>query len=94
MRYSCYIEEYRNEQNQICARLRDKASNKKILVTGKNVDKNHMLHFLSQAKIRQEIMPSIYEREGVDAVVVDGMPVEERENEIVVNVESGGYMFD
>ncbi|RKD28077.1 hypothetical protein [Lacrimispora algidixylanolytica] len=96
MRYSCYVDEYKNEQGRICARLRDKELNKKVSFTGNNVDKNHLLRFLSQAKISQEIMPSIFERDGDDIVAVRGELAIENEDEIVVNidVEFGGYIFE
>lgn len=96
MKYSCYVEEYKNEQGRICARLRDKESNKKISLIGNNFDKNHLLRFLSQAKMNQEIMPSIFERNGDDVIAVRGDLVMQNEAEIVVNinVEFGGYMFE
>ncbi len=65
---SCYIEEYKNEQGNICARLRDK----KVSITGVNADKNHLLWFLSQAKIDQHMMPTIFDRDGTDTVAVRG----------------------
>lgn len=96
MKYCCYIEEYKNEQNKLCARFRDKVSNKNVSVTGKNADKHHLLAFLSQAKLNQDIMPSIYQRDGDDIVSVKGTPVVEYEDEIVVNIdiEYGGYVFE
>lgn len=96
MRYSCYVDEYKNEQGRICARLRDKESNKKVSFIGNNVDKNHLLRFLSQAKTSQDIMPSIFERNGDDIVAVRGELAMENEDEIVVNidVEFGGYIFE
>ena len=60
VKISCYIEEYSNQNGKLCARLRDKASNKKVVLMGHNTDKNHLLRFLTQAKIHQDIMPTIY----------------------------------
>lgn len=94
MKYCCYIEEYKNEQGKLCARLRDKRTNKIVSIIGKNVDKNHLLRFLSQAKSNQEIMPSVYERDGSDIVAVKGISVLESENEIIIDVDSGGYIFE
>lgn len=59
VKISCYIEEYSNQNGKLCARLRDKASNKKVVLMGHNTDKNHLLRFLTQAKIHQDIMPTI-----------------------------------
>ena len=43
VKISCYIEEYSNQNGKLCARLRDKASNKKVVLMGHNTDKNHLL---------------------------------------------------
>ena len=59
VKISCYIEEYSNQNGKLCARLRDKASNKKVVLMGHNTDKNHLLRFLTQAKIHQDIMPTM-----------------------------------
>lgn len=92
----CYIEEYNNQNGKLCARLRDKVSNKKVVLTGHNTDKNHLLRFLAQAKIRQDIMPTIYDKEGVDIVAVRGYIVSDTPEEIEVNIdiEMGGYLFE
>lgn len=96
MKYCCYIEEYKNEQGRLCARLRDKVSNKIVSITGKNIDKDYFLRFISQAKTNLDVMPTVYERNGVDIVAVKGITVVESEDEIVVNIdnESGGYIFE
>ncbi|MFG6377552.1 MAG: hypothetical protein K1W19_04435 [Lachnospiraceae bacterium] len=93
---SCYIEEYRNQQGNICARLRDKVSNKRISIIGNNTDKNHLLRFLSQAKLNQQMMPTIFDRNGTDIVAVRGIVSSEDNEEIIINidVESGGYLFE
>ena len=64
IKLECYIEEYRNQKNFLSARLRDKKTNKKVVLVGENLDKNHLLRFLSQAKLNQDIMPTIYEQNG------------------------------
>ena len=93
---SCYIEEYKNHNNELCARLRDKESNKKVVLVGNNVDKNHLLTFLVQAKIHQDMMPTIYDREGADIVAVRGcvMSVTPEEIEVNIDIETGGYLFE
>ena len=96
VKISCYIEEYSNQNNKLCARLRDKASNKKVVLMGHNTDKNHLLRFLTQAKIHQDIMPTIYDKDGKDIVAVRGYIVSDAPDEIVVNIdiEMGGYLFE
>ncbi|MCI7157343.1 MAG: hypothetical protein MSC52_07185 [Solobacterium sp.] len=46
VKIDCYIEEYKNQSNCLSARLRDKKTNKKIILSGKNVNKEHLLKFL------------------------------------------------
>lgn len=96
VKISCYIEEYSNQNGKFCARLRDKASNKKVVLTGHNTDKNHLLRFLTQAKIHQDIMPTIYDKDGKGIVAVRGYIVSDAPEEIVVNIdiEMGGYLFE
>ena len=96
VKISCYIEEYSNQNGKLCARLRDKASNKKVVLTGHNTDKNHLLRFFAQAKIHQDIMPTIYDKDGKDIVAVRGYIVSDAPEEIVVNIdiEMGGYLFE
>lgn len=50
------LQEYRNQKNLLSALLRDKKTNKRIVLVGKNLDKNHLLRFLSQAKLNQDIL--------------------------------------
>ena len=71
VKISCYIEEYSNQNGKLCARLRDKTSNKKVVLMGHNTDKNHLLRFLAQAKIHQDIMPTIYDKD-VEGTSVSG----------------------
>lgn len=97
IKVSCYIEEYRGLLGTPCARLRDKETNKKIVITGKSADKQHLLSFLSSAKMNQQIMPTIFDRDGDDIVVVSGYVVGAgREDEIWVCIDSqaGGYSFE
>lgn len=96
VKISCYIEEYNNDYGVLCARLRDKVSNKRVSITGINADKNHLLRFLSQAKLNQQIMPTIFDKNGSDIVVVRGIIDSEDSDEIVINVdvENGGYLFE
>lgn len=64
VKFDCYIEEYKNQTGNLCVRLRDKETNKRIVLTGTNVDKEHLLRFLSQAKINNNLMPTVYNRGG------------------------------
>lgn len=93
---NCYIEEYNNEKGNLCARFREKETNKKVTMIGVNADKTHLIRFLSQAKLNQSIMPTIYEREGKDIIAVRGIIQLQNEDEIIINidVESGGYLFE
>lgn len=50
VKFDCYIEEYRNHTGNICARLKDKGTNKKIVITGKNADKEHLLRFFRKPR--------------------------------------------
>ena len=96
VKISCYIEEYSNQDGKLCARLRDKASNKKVVITGCDTDKNHLLWFLTQAKMHQDIMPTIYDKDGEDIVAGRGYIVSDAPEEKVVNIdiETGGYLFE
>lgn len=92
----CYIEEYKNQSGSMCVRLRDKHTNKKVVLTGKNADKEHLLRFLSQAKINNSLMPTVYDRNGSDIVAVRGYVISDTEDEIEVciDIENGGYLFE
>ena len=86
VKISCYIEEYSNQNGKLC----------KVVLMGHNTDKNHLLRFLTQAKIHQDIMPTIYDKDGKDIVAVRGYIVSDAPDEIVVNIdiEMGGYLFE
>ena len=96
IKISCYIEEYKNQRGAICARLRDKETNKKVILTGENADKEHLLRFLSQAKVNNNLMPTVYNRNGSDIVAVWGYVISDTEDEIEVciDIENGGYLFE
>lgn len=96
VKFDCYIEEYKNQTGNLCARLRDKETNRKIVLIGKNVDKEHLLRFLSQAKINNNIMPTVYNRDGSDIVAVRGYVTSDTvdEIEICIDIESGGYLYE
>lgn len=96
IKISCYIEEYKNQSGAICARLRDKETNKKVILTEKNTDKEHLLRFLSQAKVNNNLMPTVYNRTGSDIVAVRGYVISDTEDEIEVciDIENGGYLFE
>lgn len=92
----CYIEEYQNSRGVLSARLRDKDSDKIVILSGHNVNKSHFLNFLSQAKTHHDIMPTIYERNGFDSVAIRGCIVTTTSTYIEVNIdiETGGYLFE
>ena len=96
IKVNCFMEEYKNSEDNVCVRLRDKITNKKVVITGENIDKEHFLRILSQAKINQYIMPTIFQRKGTDIVAVRGYKTSEDECSIVINIdcESGGYLFE
>ena len=93
---ACYIEEYRNDEGALCARLRDKESNKHVVVLGNDYIKQHMLQFMSAAKRHIDIMPTVYNREGTDIVAVRGLVIKEDNDVIEVNiaVPGAGYLFE
>lgn len=92
----CYIEEYTNSSGVPCVRLREKESNKKIVLEGDSFVKKHFLRFLSQAKLNINIMPTIYDRYGTDIVAVRGIKQAENEEtiEISLNVFGASYLFE
>ena len=95
VKISCYIEEY-HDNGKLCVRLREKKSNKKVVLSGANLSKSHFLRFLSQAKIHKDIMPSVFDRNGTDIVSVRGFIVYDRDDEICIDVNTmmGGYLFE
>lgn len=96
VKFDCYIEEYKNQTGNLCARLRDKATNKKIALIGINADKEHLLRFLSQAKINNNLMPTVYNRDGSDIVAVRGYVTSDTidEIEVCIDIENGGYLYE
>jgi hypothetical protein len=69
----CYIEEYKNEQGQLSARLREKGTGRKVDL-GLTLDgKQHFLRFLSSAGASKAAMPDVFSKDGnEDCVVVLG----------------------
>ncbi|RXZ72795.1 hypothetical protein [Agromyces albus] len=70
----CYIEEYENERGQLSARLREKATGRKIdlgLTTAGGVQ--DFLRFLGAAGANKPLMPDVFSRDGdEDCIVVSG----------------------
>ena len=95
-KYDCYIEEYTNVKGQLCARLREKKSNKKIVIDGNSFVWDHLLHFLLQAKKNLDIMPTVYDRDGTDIVSVRGIKQLEDADSINVSLNAlgAGYQFE
>ena len=52
--------------------------------------------FLSQAKMQQGIMLTIYDRDGSDIIAIRGYIESETDNEIIVCIDTngGGYLFE
>lgn len=92
----CYIEEYTGPAGRLCVRLRDKVSDRKVVLSGQHVSKEHLILFLSQARVHTSAMPTIYQREGNDIVAVLGCVVSATSEEIEVNIDVpfGGYLFE
>ena len=91
----CYIEEYRSESGSLCARLRDKVSDKRVIIQGDDEVKHHLLRFLSAAKKHSDAMPTVFQRKGTDIVVVRGIIKSDDAGSIEVSLEGpgAGYMF-
>ena len=96
VKIDCYIQEYSNQAGKTSARLREKSTDKKVVLTGINVNKEHLLMFLSQANIHRDIMPTVFDRDGSDIVAVRGYITSNTSDEIEVSIdiESGGYLFE
>ena len=92
----CYIEEYLNENGQLCARIRDKQTGKRVEMIGDFYVKAHFLRFLSQAKLNINIMPTVFEPDGVDIVAVRGIKRNEDDTSIVIELTGlgAGYLFE
>ena len=60
------------------------------------MNKRHFLRFLSQARLQQDIMPTIFERDGKDIIAIRGFIVKtDKENiEVCTDIASGGYSFE
>lgn len=69
----CYIEEYKNEQGRLSARLREKGTGRKVDL-GITLDgKQHFLQFLSVAGANKAVMPDVFTKDGEeDCVMVSG----------------------
>lgn len=96
VKFSCYIEEYKDQSGKLCARLRDKQTNKKVVLTGRNIDKRHFLRFLAQARININLMPTVYDRDGSDIIAVRGYVTSNTidEIEVCIDIENGGYLYE
>ena len=95
-KFDCYIEKYTNNAGKPCARLREKESNRKIILDGDVFVKKHFLRFLSQAELNINIMPTIFDRHGTDIVAVRGIKQAEDAETIEINLNAigAGYLFE
>lgn len=86
--FLCYIEEYKNEKGQLCARLKDKETNKKIVLWTSPLDvyaveqKRGLLKFLSDTK-KMNVL-DLFKKDGKDYIVLQALFGEENDNEILV----------
>lgn len=95
-RWECYIEEYESE-NGLAARIRDKKTNKKIVILVTSLEeKVYFLRFLSDAKLNKAMMPTVFDRDGKDVIAVYGTKQKENKNTIFVDTDKdgGGYLFE
>lgn len=69
----CYIEEYKNEQGRLSARLREKGTGRKVDL-GITLDgKQDFLRFLSAAGANKGVMRDVFAKDGEeDCVIVSG----------------------
>lgn len=95
IKIECYLEEYSDQQGRLCARLRDKKSDRVVVLSG-NVNKSHLLRFMSQAKNHQNVIPTIFDKNGMDIIAVRGYILSETDTEVNVCVDTphGGYLFE
>lgn len=69
----CYIEEYENEQGQLSARLREKATGRKVDLGLTAESKQDFLRFLSGAHAQKAVIPNVFSKDGDDdCVIVSG----------------------
>ena len=93
-RFECYIEEYQAPTG-LSARIRDKHSNKIIVLEARTLsEKQHFLIFLSQAKINESLMPTVFDRNGSDIIAVYGSVTKETDTTICINTTGGGYQYE
>ena len=90
----CYIEEYQNDEGNLCARLREKTTGRKVEIQGDFLEKQHFLRFLSQAKKHVEIMPTVYDKEGKDSVTLRGTVLKEDEKSIQISIDAPGAGYN
>lgn len=70
----CYIEEYKNERGQLSARLREKATGRKVDLGIATVEgKQHFLQFLGTAGANKAATPDAFSRDGdEDCILISG----------------------
>lgn len=93
---TCYIEEYKNEQGQLSARLREKRTGRKVDL-GVTLDgKQQFLQFLSAAHGQKAVMPDLFSKDGdEDSIVVSGELDFDAPDEIrFIYNENLSYLFD
>lgn len=69
----CYIDEYKNEQGQLSARLREKGTGRKVDLGLALESKTDFLRFLSSAGAQKTLIPGVFSKEDEeDCIVVSG----------------------
>lgn len=90
----CYVIE--DESNGIKdVKMIDKRSSKVVSLSGSNLDLGHLSLFLNMTRFQHDVMPTIYEPDGSDIVVVHGRIKKETEEKlkVTIDVDGGGYNF-
>ena len=77
-------------ENKLCARLREKRSNKRIVLCSGSDERNNMLRFLSLVKKNIELMPTVFDRDGDDIVAVQGIKQAENDESIQISFDAIG----
>lgn len=94
MEVYCYVSEYLNDEGKTCARLKDKKTDKKVVMVTKKNDVSWKLIKLMQ--YASMIAPELKDRFGSEAIKVVGDLVSDNKEiiEINIDVDGGGYWWD
>lgn len=92
----CYVTEQVDSQGNSTLLLKDKETDKTVILTGKQLRKDHFKQFMEMSKISYEVMPTIFDSAGTDVAIIIGYIEAESETELTVNIDiaGGGYFYD